>query len=67
MSRIPTIEEKIISFPFLRRSGSPEEVRTVALPARTARKAIPPETPKTMESIDLTKNSGLVERHPKTV
>lgn len=65
----PMREEKIISLPFLSRSGSPAEVSTVALPAKTERKAIPPEMPKTIDRIERTKGAadGSVERQPITV
>lgn len=61
------MEEVIISLPSRILSTLPAEVRTIALPPRTAKKAIPPAAAKTIERIDLTKNSGLVDRQPKTV
>ena len=67
ISKRPKIEEAMMSFPLFKRSGSPDEVRTIALPTNIERKAIPPETLKTIFSIELAKNSGLVERQPKTV
>ena len=69
MRKSPKRELVSMSLPARSLSGSPAEVRTVAAPIRTERKARPPETAKTTESIDFTNGApeGSVERQPNTV
>ncbi len=69
MRRIPAIEEMIILLPDWRRTGSPDEVSTMALPQSTMIKAVPPAMPKIIERSERTKGppDGSVEKHPKTV
>ena len=49
------MEEVTMSLPNCSLSGSPVEVRTIALPPKIARKAIPPEMLKTIFNMDFTK------------
>lgn len=53
--------------PLFNFSGFPDEVSIIALPPINAKKANPPEMANTMDKIDLTNNSGFVDRQPATV
>lgn len=61
------MDEVTMSLPNCSLSGSPVDVRTIALPPKIARKAIPPEILKTILNILATKRPGSVDKQPKTV
>lgn len=67
ISRSPNNDDVIISFPVCNRIGFPDEVSTIVLPDKNAKKASPPAIPNTILRIVFTKNSGLAERQPMTV